>query len=123
MKQKQIHDAISKMLVERLKSYQDEKLNKTTCSMIYQDMFGCLVDVFKESNVNITNEAMNLLTQMYYDTVTINSNGSSYELDPTIFDRRASVKSIETKELALLATMMNGTIFAVPFIAEIKHRS
>lgn len=117
---KQIHDSLSKLLVERLKSYTGEPLNKTTCTFIYQDMFNCIVDLFKESNIKISNEAMNLLAQMYYGAVTIKEN---YELDPTIFDRRASVKSIETKELALLATMLNNTPFASPFVAEIKHRS
>jgi len=57
---------------------------------------------------------------MYYDSVTINGN---QDLDPHIFTQRAKLSNIETKELALLATMMNGTPFAAPFIGEIKRRS
>jgi hypothetical protein len=57
---------------------------------------------------------------MYYDAVTINGN---QELDPNIFSQRASVKNVETKELAMLATIFSGTPFAVPFIHETKKRS
>ena len=90
------------------------------CTLIYQDIFDCFVGVFNESNVKISNESMNMLSQMYYDAVKINEN---QELNPNIFEKRASVKNIETKELALLATMLNGTPFAEPFVYELKRRA
>jgi hypothetical protein len=57
---------------------------------------------------------------MYYDSININE---TQELDPNIFTQRASLKNIETKEIALMAVMLNGTEFAVPFISEVKQRS
>jgi hypothetical protein len=45
------------------------------------------------------------------------------ELDPYIFTHRAKVTEINTKELALLATMLHGTDFSFPIIEEIKKRS
>lgn len=117
---KNIHESISKLLVSKLNKFKTSSLNPATCTEIYQDIFDCLVNIFQESKVEVTNEAMNLLSQMYYGSVTINNN---QELDPNIFDRRASVKSIETKELALLASLFSGTPFAIPFIHEVKRRS
>jgi hypothetical protein len=120
MKTMNIHESVSKLLTLRLEKYKNKSLNKETCIQIYSDIFDCFVDLFQESNIKIANESMNLLAQMYYESITINSN---QELDPSIFEQRASVKNIETKELALLATMLSGTAFSGPFITEIKRRS
>lgn len=117
---KNIHEAVSGLLVKRLQKHKSSALNNEACTRIYQDIFDCFVGVFEESNVEISNESMNMLSQMYYDAVRINEN---QELDPNIFEKRASVKNIETKELALLATMLNGTPFAEPFVYEIKKRA
>ena len=117
---KNIHEPISRLLSKKLEKHKTAVLNKTKCIEIYQDIFECFVDLFNESNIQISNEAMNMLSQMYYDAVTINSN---QELDPGIFDKRASVKNIETKELALIGTMLSGTPFSEPFIHEVKRRS
>ena len=117
---KNIDDSISKLLISRLSNYKEKSLNNETCIKIYRDIFDCFVNLFQESNINISNESMNLLSQMYYDSIKINLN---QELNPNIFEKRASMKNIETKELALLATMFNGTAFSEPFIFEIKRRS
>lgn len=118
---KGIHDAIAVLLEQNLKKYADErKLDLSVCTKIYQSIFDSLVQVFQGSNVNITNESMNYLAQQYYDAVEINGR---HELDPDIFTQRAKLENIETKELALLATMMRGTDFIIPLVAEIKRRS
>lgn len=117
---KNIHESISKLLAKRLDRHKTSILNKTKCIEIYQDIFESFVGIFSESKIEISNESMNLLSQMYYDAVTINSN---QELDPNIFEKRATVKNIETKELAMLGTMLNGTPFSEPFLYEVKRRS
>jgi len=117
---KQIHDSLSKLLVSKLESYKESNLNSSTCIQIYTDIFNCLVDVFQESNIPISNEGVNLIAQMYYDSVNINGRE---ELDPNIFDKRAKLENITTKELAMLATMFNGTAFSPIFVHEIKKRS
>jgi hypothetical protein len=117
---KNIHESISKLLTTKLEKYKNEKLNWGTCIAIYQDIFETFVGVFQESSIDISNEAMNMICQMYYDAVSINGN---QELDPNVFSLRASVKNVETKDLALLASLFSNTPFAAPFILEIKKRS
>jgi len=63
---------------------------------------------------------MNYLAQQYYDGILINN---THELDPNIFSERARLDNITTKEIALMAMMLNGTDFAVPLIMEVKKRS
>ena len=117
---KNIHESVSQLLSKRLDKYRTKSLNDETCTLKYQEIFDCFVDLFQESKIQISNESMNLLSQMYYDAIKINSN---QELNPSIFEKRASLKNIETKELALLSTMLNGTPFVDPMVYEIKRRS
>lgn len=117
---KNIHESISKLLIKKLDKYKSQNLNKETCIKIYQDMFNVVVDLFQESKLEISNEAVNLICQLYYDAITINNN---QELDPNIFSQKASVKNIETKELAMLASFFTNTPFAEPIIFEIKRRT
>ena len=119
MKISQFNDVITKLLVERLKKFNDKKLDLVVCVEIYQEIFNVLVEVFEKAEMGLTNEAMNYVSQQYYDGVLINGKE---ELDPNIFSQRAKVENIETKELALMAVMFNGTGFAVPLISEIKKR-
>ncbi|NBP03688.1 MAG: hypothetical protein EBU90_27045 [Proteobacteria bacterium] len=115
-----LHDSISKLLVERLLRRKGEKLTSQACSEIYQDIFFSLSEVVKESSIPLSNESVNFIAQMYYDSVTINGG---QELDPNIFTQRANLSNINTKELALMAMMFNKTPFAIPFIQEVKKRS
>lgn len=117
---KSAHDTITSLLSSRLQRRLQEKLDKSTCLEIYQDIFFTLSELVKESGTPLNNDSVNLLSQMYYDSVTINNN---QELDPNIFTKRAQLADIPTKELALMATMMNGSPFAAIFISEIKRRS
>ena len=82
-----LHEALSKLLVEKLKKYSDPSqpatLTKATCTCIYCDIFEALTDVFKTSKAQFTNEAANWIAQYYYDCVSINE---TQDLDPNIFD-------------------------------------
>lgn len=120
---KSIDEAVTKLLNERLQKRVSQRLNKETCTEVYQDIFFTLTEIFKESQAPLSNESANLLSQMYYDCVTVKTLAGPMELDPNIFDKRASMDNIPTKELALLASMMTGTPFASVFISEIKKRS
>lgn len=115
-----INDAITRLLGEQLKQFNDKTLDLVTCIDIYQTIFNSLVEVFETSELKLSNEAMNYLAQQYYDAILINN---TQELDPNIFTQRAKIENIVTKELALLALMFQGTDFALPLIVEIKHRS
>lgn len=115
-----VHETISRLLSDRLQRRLSLSLSRETCLEIYQDIFFTISEIIKESQTPLCNESVNLLAQMYYDSVVIN-NGQ--ELDPNIFTKRASADQIPTKELALMATMMNGTVFGDFFIAAVKKRS
>ena len=121
---KQIHDALSQLLTSRLERHNGSRLNKETCILIYSDIFDCVLNLFQESQVPISNEGVNLISQLYYDCVTIKDNqGSAQELDPNVFDKRAKLENMETKEIAMLATMFNGTPFAPILVHAVKRRS
>lgn len=114
------HAAISKLLEAKLAKFVSRDPNTATFVEMYQEIFESLVELFQNANIKITNESMNWVSQAYYDAVSINN---THETDPNIFSQRAKLENIETKELALLATMMTGTPFAIPLIHEIKKRS
>lgn len=117
---KSIHEAVSKLLNDRLQRRLEQKFDKSTCMQIYGDIFYTISELVKETQTPLSNESVNLLSQMYYDSISVNGN---QELDPTIFTKQASTDEIPTKELALLATMMNGTVFGDMLISAVKRRS
>lgn len=119
MKISKFNETITTLLNGRLTKFGEKKLDLVVCVEVFQEIFDTLVEVFESSNAGISNEAMNYLAQSYYDGVLINE---TQELDPNIFTQRAKLENIETKELAMLAVMMNGTDFAIPIIQEIKKR-
>lgn len=119
-----LHNTISSILQNKFnKTLQESKLTNSRegSLMIYTIIFDSIVEIIKTSNVQLTNESTNYIAQMYYDSISINSTGDG--LDPNIFTQRASLKNIDTKEIALLALMFTQTPFCIPMIAEIKHRS
>ena len=120
MKKPSAHEAINKLLTERLQRRKGSSLDAAICTEIYQDIFFSLTEVIKEAGTPLGNEAVNLLSQMYYDAVTVNGG---QELDPNIFTQRAKTDNVPTKELALMATMMSGTPFGDVFVAAVKRRS
>ena len=120
MKPQEFHSAISKLLVAKLTPFKEKNLDLVTCIEIYTTIFDTLVEVCTNAEIPLTNESMNYLAQQYYEAVSIND---TQELDPGIFSQLARLDEIDTKELALLAVMLNGTDFTLPILAEIKKRS
>ena len=120
---KNVHEVLSKLLNDRLQRRLQQKMSRETCMEIYQDIFFTLSEVIKESGTPLGNEAVNLLAQMYYDAVDLQTSVGPMGLDPNIFTQRAKVENVPTKELALLGTMMSGTPFGDVFISAVKRRS
>lgn len=116
------HEVISSVIGQKLQKYVDgdHKFDSSTCLMIYSDIFNSLLEIFCKSNVKLCNESVNFLAQMYYDSIELNGG---QVLDPNIFTQRAKLDNIETRELALMAMLMTKSPFAIPFVAEVKHRS
>jgi hypothetical protein len=110
---KNVNEAVTKLLVERLKKKADgaHSLDKTTCLEIYQDIFFTIAEIIKTAEIPLSNESVNLLSQMYYDSVVVN-----------IFDKRASLDNIPTKDVAMLAVVTEGSPFFPIFMGTIKRR-
>lgn len=110
------NDVFIKLLSERFRVFtdNDRTLDKSTCSEIYQVIFNCLVDVLKQSSVQLKNETVNWIAQSYYTSLKINGK---HELNPNIFTQKAKLEEIESKELALIAMLLQGTDFS----AEVVH--
>lgn len=117
---KGVNDVLTRLLSEKLQSFNDKDLNLVACVEMFKTIFDTLIEVFQAAGVDISNEAMNYIAQQYYDGILINGTN---ELDPNIFTQRARLENIETRELALLAVMLNGSGFLPPIIQEIKKRS
>lgn len=100
----------------------DNRLTKENCLKFYSTIFNSFVEVFKKTNIQITNESMNWIAQSFYDSITINGS-IDQGLDPNIFDKRASLDNIETKELILLAMLLKGSDLIRPLVWTIKRRS
>lgn len=122
MKSKELQEIINKLLQLKLQHMvaDERSLDRSACIEIYTTLFDALTEVVQEAHLPLSNEGMNYLAQQYYDGVRINN---THELDPNIFEKKASMDNLETKELALLATILNGTDFVFPLVAEIKKRS
>ena len=120
MMKSEVHETISKLLTDRLQRRLDQKLDRSTCMEIYGDIFYTITEIVKQARTPLDNEAVNLLSQMYYDSVTVNGKE---DLDPSIFTQRANIENVPTKELALMATMMSGTPIGDIFISAVKRRS
>lgn len=123
MSKPNVHQTISKLLADRLQRRLSQSLNRETCLEIYQDIFFTLSEIVKEAATPLSNESVNLLAQMYYDSVDLQTSAGPMGLDPNVFTQRAKLENIPTKELALLGTMMSGTPFGDVFIGAVKRRS
>jgi len=119
-KKKTFNDVFSVLLAERLSMFLDGRsLNKATCNEIYVVIFNCLTDILQQSNVKLDNESANYVAQCYYGSLKINGKE---ELDPNIFEKKAKLENIPSKELALMAMLLSGTNFGDDIIRFVKRR-
>jgi hypothetical protein len=118
-KKQQVFDAISKMIEQKLFVYKNESINPLICLKIYQEIFSTFTEVLNNSKIQISNEALNYVAQLFYDMVKINNNK---ELDPNIFTQRASLDNVETKDLKIIITILKGSPVALIPFEELKKR-
>jgi hypothetical protein len=115
-----ITESVEKLLFSKLQRRLKEKLDKQTCIEIYSDIFYTLSNLFEQSNIGLSNESVNLLSQIYYDTIKINN---TEDLDPNIFSKKASFDEISSKELSLISSLFSGTDIGALFLFHLKKRS
>ena len=114
------HEAFAVLLRQKVEFLMQHGLNRMNCIQFYTTIFNCLTNILETSGVKICNEAANYIAQEYYDGIRING---TQELDPGIFEKRANLENIPTKELKLMMVMLRSTEFVWPIIDEIKKRS
>lgn len=114
------HKAFSLLLQQKTEYLKNKGLTRGVCTQFYTTIFGCLANILENGGIQISNEAVNYIAQQYYDGILINN---SQELDPNIFDKRANLENIPTKELILMAVMLKKTDFVWPIIETIKKRN
>jgi hypothetical protein len=114
--------SISRLMTERLQKYiMSTPPTIGLCIEVYQEIFNALGEVFEQSGVGLTNEAVNYIAQSYYDSI-ITGDGEDDRLNPHIFTQRASLKNIPTTDLGLMATMLKNTKLFHDIIYELKGR-
>jgi gamma-glutamyl-gamma-aminobutyrate hydrolase PuuD len=117
---KDFHSVFASLLRNKVDFLKEEKLNTATCTRFYTTIFETLVDVLEKSNIKLMNESVNYIAQQYYDGIVLNG---SQELDPNIFNQRAKLENIQTKDLGFMAVMLKNTDFVWPLITELKRRN
>lgn len=109
---------VDKTVVERLRKFIGEPLNRITCMRMYEEIFMTFKEIFDEAELGISNETMNYISQMYYDSIQI----GPHELDHEIFTQRARMSDISPLELRVLLMLFKDTQFGAEFALEIKRR-
>lgn len=118
LKNQNIENIVDKIIVERLKKFMGESLNRVTCMKIYEEIFRVFVEIFNEAELGLSNEAVNYIAQGYYDSIKF----GEHELDHEIFTQRAKMSDISPLELRVLFMLLKDSQFGVEFAQEIKRR-
>ena len=118
-------ESFQKLLSQNLAKYlpqsgECEPLTSIVCTKIYETIYQTVVYVLENSEVKISNESVNYVSQQYYDGVLINGN---QELDPNIFEKRAKLDNVCNKDLLVIASLLDGTDFKYPVLEVLKRRN
>jgi len=117
---KNITESVERLLSAKLQKRLKDKLDKQACIEIYTDIFYTLSNLFEQSSIGLSNESINLLSQIYYDMIKINN---TEELDPNIFSKKASFDEITSKELSLISSLFSGSDIGALFLLHLKRRT
>jgi hypothetical protein len=117
---KNITEAINKLISSKLEKRVTEKLDRATCIEIYSDIFYSFSELFKNSEIELSNESVNLLSQIYYDTVKVNG---TQDLDPEIFSKKASFDEVSSKDLSIISALFSGSDIGALFYYHLKKRT
>ena len=108
------------MLNERLSIFKGKTLNRATLMELYATIFNVTADVFIQSNVNLSNEAMNLVAQLYYEDININRKQG---VDEQIYTQKAKMENIPNHELIIMTKLWKDHPYGQLFVETLKRRS
>lgn len=120
---KNAKETLNALLVERLNKYLKKKLTDDLCLRIYQEIFLTLQEIVVEIPTirkKITHDAMNYISQAYYDMIELNN---SKRLNPEIFNARPQANDLSNEDLMFCSMFLQGTDVMAEIVAVLKKRS
>lgn len=118
---KNFNEIFSGILSTKLKSFSGQPISRSTSLEIYQVAFNLLADLLTECEIQIRNDAINYIAQLYYDCISING---SDELDENIFTKRVTVQDLKTEELSFIIELLHTEpVLVGDCLRELRRRS
>jgi hypothetical protein len=108
------------MLNERLTVFKGKTLNRGTLMELYTTIFNLVSDIFVQSKVQLSNEAVNLVAQLYYEDININHRQG---VDEQIYTQRAKFENIPNHELVIMTKLWKDHPYGQLFVQVLKKRS
>lgn len=108
------------MLNERLTIFKGKQLNRATLMELYATIFNLTSDIFIQSRVELSNEAVNMIAQLYYEDININHKQG---VDEQIYTQRAKFENIPNHELVIMTKLWKDHPYGQLFVDQLKRRS
>lgn len=114
-----LYETVTLLLQTKLQKFKNTTLTDGVCIEIYNEIFKTLVDIIKASDLKLTNESTNYISQTIYSAVELNKN---CHLNPNIFTELAKLENIEKIDLLKIAMFLQGSDFLADVVNELKKR-
>lgn len=111
---------MEEMLNERLKIFKGKTLNRQTLMELYTTIFNLSSDIFIQSKVELSNEAVNMIAQLYYEDININHRQG---VDEQIYTQKAKFENIPNHELVIMTKLWKDHPYGQVFVGALKKRS
>jgi len=111
---------MNEMLTERLSVFKGKTANRQTMMELYTTIFNLTADIFIQSKVELSNEAVNLIAQLYYEDCSINNKN---EIDDTVYTKKAKLENIPNYELVIMTKLWKDHPYGQLFVETLKRRS
>ena len=108
------------MLNERLTIFKGKTLNRATLMELYATIFNLCSDIFIQSRVELSNEAVNMVAQLYYEDININHRQG---VDEQIYTKQAKLENIPNHELVLMTKLWKDHPYGQLFVETLRKRS
>ena len=111
---------MEEMLNERLTIFKGKTLNRATLMELYATIFNLCSDIFIQSRVELSNEAVNMVAQLYYEDININHRQG---VDEQIYTKQAKLENIPNHELVLMTKLWKDHPYGQLFVETLRKRS
>lgn len=119
MIEKSFSKMMEEMLNERLRIFKGKSFNKATLMELYTTIFNLCSDIFIQSKVELSNEAVNMVAQLYYEDININNKQG---VDEQIYTQKAKFENIPNFELIIMTKLWQDHPYGQLFVTALKGR-